>query len=38
MFEMFCGFSPFADDDDIDEQSIYMRVIEEDLEVGQVSF
>lgn len=33
MFEMFCGFTPFADEEDAEEDAIYMRIIQEDLSV-----
>ena len=33
MFEMFCGFTPFADEEDLEEDAIYMRIIQEDLSV-----
>lgn len=38
MFEMFCGFTPFADEEDLEEDAIYMRIIQEDLSVrGQAA-
>ena len=33
MFEMFCGFTPFVDEEDAEEDAIYMRIIQEDLSV-----
>lgn len=34
IFEMFCGFTPFADEEDVDEDAIYERIIKEDLSVS----
>ncbi len=33
MFEMFCGFTPFADEEDAEEDAIYVRIVQEDLSV-----
>ena len=33
MYEMYCGFTPFADDEDVEEDYIYERIMTEDLTV-----
>ena len=33
LFEMLCGFTPFADSEDVDEGAIYERILHEDMEI-----
>ena len=33
LFEMLCGFTPFADSADMDETFIYERILHEDMSI-----